>query len=352
MKYDIIIDDYIGWPCSYSRIKDQLSKLPKDAEVSVLISSLGGSLIDGLKIRQLFADHGNVTAYLHGMVASAATIIATGAKKIIMGKNSLYLMHRCSNWVESWGMMNAEELAATIARLEKSKADLETIDRAVAGLYASRCKKPLAEVAGWMQQADFIDADECKRRNLVDAVRDDSAQPYTGAQASLMTMAACANKAPGKLRTEAAGGTEKAAAAAAAGTKEPAAASEPEAAPSTSANPFRAMGKLLADLLQGFGAHAEEEPASAGSAESAENPDNPENPENPDNPANPANPANQANQANPDDPETLKRTIAGLRRQVAALSKADGATSDPATDPQDADDIDFQALQKAASRYL
>lgn len=348
MKYDIIIDDYIGWPCSYSRIKDQLSKLPKDAEVSVLISSLGGSLIDGLKIRQLFADHGNVTAYLHGMVASAATIIATGAKKIIMGKNSLYLMHRCSNWVESWGMMNAEELAAAIARLEKSKADLETIDRAVAGLYAARCKKPLSEVAGWMQQADFIDADECKRRNLVDAVCDDSAQRYTGAQASLMTMAACANKAPGKLTKAVAGGTKEAAA----GTKEPAAASEPEAAPSTSANPFRAMGKLLADLLQGFGAHAEEEPASAGSAESAENPDNPENPENPDNPANPANPANQANQANPDDPETLKSTIADLRRQVAALSKADGATSDPATDPQDADDIDFQALQKAARRYL
>ena len=340
MKYDIIIDDYIGWPCSYSRIKDQLSQLPKDAEVSVLISSLGGSLIDGLKIRQLFADHGNVTAYLHGMVASAATIIATGAKKIIMGKNSLYLMHRCSNWVESWGMMNAEELAATIARLEKSKADLETIDRAVAGLYASRCKKPLSEVAGWMQQADFIDADECKRRNLVDAVRDDSAQPYTGAQASLMTMAACANKAPGTLRTEAVGGTEKAAG----GTNKPAAASEPEAAPSTSANPFRAMGRLLADLLQGFGgAHAAEEPASPGSVGSAESPDNPDNPD---------NPANPANQANPDDPETLKRTIAGLRRQVAALSKADGATSDPATDPQDADDIDFQALQKAASRYL
>ncbi len=344
MKYDIIIDDYIGWPCSYSRIKDQLSKLPKDAEVSVLISSLGGSLIDGLKIRQLFADHGNVTAYLHGMVASAATIIATGAKKIIMGKNSLYLMHRCSNWVESWGMMNAEELAATIARLEKSKADLETIDRAVAGLYASRCKKPLAEVAGWMQQADFIDADECKRRNLVDAVRDDSAQPYTGAQASLMTMAACANNAPRKLPKAAAGGTEK-----------PAAASEPEAAPSTSANPFRAMGRLLADFLQGFGAHAEEEPARTESAESAESPENPENPDNPDNPATPANQANQAtpaNQANPDDPETLKSTIADLRRQVAALSKADGATSDPATDPQDADDIDYQALQKAARRYL
>lgn len=338
MKYDIIIDDYIGWPCSYSRIKDQLSKLPKDAEVSVLISSLGGSLIDGLKIRQLFADHGNVTAYLHGMVASAATIIATGAKKIIMGKNSLYLMHRCSNWVESWGMMNAEELAATIARLEKSKADLETIDRAVAGLYASRCKKPLAEVAGWMQQADFIDADECKRRNLVDAVRDDSAQPYTGAQASLMTMAACANKAPGKLPKAAAGGT-----------KEAAASSETEASQSSSANPFRAMGRLLADLLQGFGAHAAEEPASTASAESAESPENPENPDNPDNPA---TPANQANQANPDDPETLKSTIADLRRQVAALSKADGATSDPATDPQDADDIDFQALQKAARRYL
>ena len=100
------------------------------------------------------------------------------------------------------------------------------------------------------------------------------------------------------------------------------------------------MGKLLADLLQGFGAHAEEEPARTASAESAESPENPDNPDNPENPD------------NPDNPEDLKRTIAGLRRQVAALSKADGATSDPATDPQDADDIDYQALQKAARRYL
>ena len=100
------------------------------------------------------------------------------------------------------------------------------------------------------------------------------------------------------------------------------------------------MGRILADLLQGFGAHAEEEPARTASAESAESQDGPDNPANPDNPD------------NPDNPENLKSTIADLRRQVAALSKADGATSDPATDPQDADDIDFQALQKAARRYL
>lgn len=324
MNYDITIDDYIGWPCSYIRIKEQLSKLPKDAEVSVLISSLGGSLLDGLKIRQLFADHGNVTVYLHGMVASAATIIAMGAKKIIMGQNALFLMHRCSNWVESWGMMNAEELAATISRLEKSKADLETIDRAVAGIYAARCKKPLAEVAIWMQQADFIGADECKRRNLIDAVCDDSAQPYTGTQASLMTMVACAQKALGTLRPEAAGGTEK-----------PAVTSTREASPSSFSNPFRGLGKLVADFIQGFG--KPEEP---------ESPENPESPESPDSPDNPDNPEN------PESPEELKSTIASLRRQVAALSKADGATSETTTDPQDADDIDYHALRDAARRYL
>lgn len=334
MTYDIIIDDYIGWPCSYSSIKKQLSGLPNDAEVSVLISSLGGSLLDGLKIRQLFADHGNVTVYLHGMVASAATIIAMGAKKIIMGQNALFLMHRCSNWVESWGMMNAEELAATISRLEKSKADLETIDQAVAGIYAARCKKPLAEVAIWMQQADFIGADECKRRNLIDAVCDDSAQPYTGAQASLMTMAACAHKALGTLRPEAARGPE-----------EVAATSTREASPSSFSNPFRALGRLVAEFLQGFGgAHAVEEP------ESLEDPDIPESPESTEAPVNPESPENP--EASEPTAEELKSTIADLRRQVAALSKADGATSEPATDPQDTDDIDYKALRAAANRYL
>ena len=62
-------------------VYDAIQGLPfKPANVR--ISSLGGAVDDGLDIRQQFVDHGNVTAYLYGLVASSATIAALGAKKV------------------------------------------------------------------------------------------------------------------------------------------------------------------------------------------------------------------------------------------------------------------------------
>ncbi|MBQ7690481.1 MAG: ATP-dependent Clp protease proteolytic subunit, partial [Muribaculaceae bacterium] len=93
MNYQIIIDDYIGDWLSDTDKQSVRRKLDsyKGKHVDVKISSLGGSLDDGLDIRQQFIDHGDVTAYLHGFVASAATVIAMGAKKIVMGKYALFL---------------------------------------------------------------------------------------------------------------------------------------------------------------------------------------------------------------------------------------------------------------------
>jgi ClpP class serine protease len=50
-----------------------------------------------LQIRQMFLKHDNVTAHLYGFIASTATIIAMGAKRIVMGESALLLVHRCSN---------------------------------------------------------------------------------------------------------------------------------------------------------------------------------------------------------------------------------------------------------------
>jgi len=45
-------------------------------EIEVHISSLGGSVDHAVAIHDRFSSHGNVTAILTGMVASAATILA------------------------------------------------------------------------------------------------------------------------------------------------------------------------------------------------------------------------------------------------------------------------------------
>ena len=176
MNYDIYIKSSIGWPFSADYVRGELNKCKKKP-CNVYISSLGGAVIDALQIRQMFVEHGDVTVHLHGFVASAATIIAMGAKKIVMGEFALFLMHRCSNWVDTWGQMNAEEIADAIKKLEASKNALETIDQTVANIYAARCGKKVKDVAEWMKDAVWLNAEDCKQRGLVDEICKDEVHP-------------------------------------------------------------------------------------------------------------------------------------------------------------------------------
>ena len=170
MEYQIEINDTIGyWECSHYYLKQQLAKY-KDQPVNVKISSLGGDANEGLKIYQLFKDHGNVTAYLYGFVASAATIIALGCKKTKVGKNSLYLIHNCLNWVDTWGMMNKEEIHDAISDLRKTIANQEKIDHMAASMYAEKSGKDIAEMKSIMTKNQWMTPEEALELGLVDEI--------------------------------------------------------------------------------------------------------------------------------------------------------------------------------------
>lgn len=182
MEYDIYINSSIGWPFSAEYVRQELNKY-QGQPCKVYISSLGGSVLDAVQIRQMFIDHGQVTCHLHGFVASAATIIAMGAKKIVMGEFALFLMHRCTGWVETWGHLNAEELARAIEELQHDKKSLETIDQTIANIYVARCGKKIEDVVGWMEAAEWNTAATCLERGLIDEICKDDCQqePITAA---------------------------------------------------------------------------------------------------------------------------------------------------------------------------
>ena len=158
MIYDIYINAAIGWPISYEYVRSELKKC-EGRPANVYVSSLGGSLVEAMKIRQLFVDHGQVTCHLHGFVASAATILSTGAARVLMGRHALYLAHRCSNWVDTWGQMNAEELSRAIEELKAGQLELEKIDRTVAGVYAARAGRSAEEFFDLMKRAQWLSAE-------------------------------------------------------------------------------------------------------------------------------------------------------------------------------------------------
>lgn len=193
-KYDIYINGGIGWPFSAEYVRHELERFDGQ-HVDVLISSLGGSAIHALQIRKLFADHGDVTVHLHGFVASAATIIAMGAREIRIGKYALMLVHRCSNWVEKFGQMNAEEIEQAISQLSDEKENLETIDHVVACIYADRCKKSVEECASLMKDARWMTADECVAFGLADSIEADEAQDIED-DATVAGLSACGYPLP------------------------------------------------------------------------------------------------------------------------------------------------------------
>lgn len=172
MDYQIILNTTIGlWGCSKTAVRDVLSRY-KNKHVDVLISSPGGFLDAGLDIMQQFKDHGDVTAYISGFTASAATVAAMGAKKIVMGKYSFFLVHKCSNFIDAWGSYNADQIQKLIDELTENKKENDKIDVILAQLYADRCGKSIPEILNVLKEGKWLNATEALELGLIDEISD------------------------------------------------------------------------------------------------------------------------------------------------------------------------------------
>lgn len=76
------------------------------------------------------------------------------------------------NLVFEWDWLNADQLTEHIAKLEKMKADQETIDGCIAGMYASRCKKPKDELLELMKEGAWLTAEQALDWGFVDEITD------------------------------------------------------------------------------------------------------------------------------------------------------------------------------------
>ena len=114
-----------------------------------------------------------MTVYIVGMTASAATILAMGAKKVVMSRYALMLVHQASGFSETWGYYNKEQLEGKIAELRKSQTKLDTIDRVIASVYAVRSKREAKEMAALMSEERWITAEEALKYGLIDEIDPD-----------------------------------------------------------------------------------------------------------------------------------------------------------------------------------
>ncbi len=170
MLYDIYITGEVGnYPCDCSAVAEMLAAKGEGAEVHAFVSSYGGDLQTAFQIRALFAAHGNVICHLHGYVASAATVICTGAKETLIGEEAQYLVHRSRSLVDVYRYLDADGVKECAEQLVKVSDTLTAADASLAALYAAKCGRTAAECLALMDEDKWLTAAEAVAFGLCDA---------------------------------------------------------------------------------------------------------------------------------------------------------------------------------------
>lgn len=139
-------------------------------DVSVRINSPGGDVFGAKAMAQAIRVYpGNVTAYVDGYAASAATFITSAADKTVMAQGAMMMVHKA--W--SIGMGNSDDFVATAALLEK-------IDGTIAETYAEAAGARGVEApdfAAMMAAETWLTDQEAVNAGLADEVLVGVAKP-------------------------------------------------------------------------------------------------------------------------------------------------------------------------------
>ena len=157
--------------------------------VQIYINSFGGLATEGAAIHAALEQHGQVTAIIQGVAASAASLAMLGAKRVLIHAAALVMIH------------NPSGMAVGEAQDLRSAADtLDKLAVLYASIYARSTGNPVARISAWMRDETWMTADEAVALNFADAVvGGDNSQPiavaafdytrFTAAPSHLVTMA-------------------------------------------------------------------------------------------------------------------------------------------------------------------
>jgi len=162
-----ITGDIGGYAFSMGYVKYLMKELG-EGPITAKLTSFGGDVNHALKIKDLFATHGDVTVEFVGLNASASTLIGHGAKKTGINEDSLYLIHKPMVWVDTWGSMNEDELEQAITDLKAQKKDAETFTLVLAQDYVNSRGMELKKVMELMKESRWLSAKEAVELGLVD----------------------------------------------------------------------------------------------------------------------------------------------------------------------------------------
>jgi ATP-dependent Clp endopeptidase proteolytic subunit ClpP len=158
---EVLIYDEIGaYGVTAKGFLAELGALPDDAAIDLRLNSPGGSVFDAVAIYNALKRHpGEITVWIDGIAASAASYIAMAGDTIVMPENAFLMIHDPSGLV----MGTAEDMRATAEALDKVKGSL------IQG-YAAKSGKPDDEIAALMAEETWLDAQEALDIGFIDRI--------------------------------------------------------------------------------------------------------------------------------------------------------------------------------------
>jgi len=146
------------------------------SQINVFISSPGGEIDQAFVIHDMLHGHpANVTAYLVGQCASAATIIACSADEVIMSNQCIYMIHKPS-WI-CWG--DAEEMKKAAEILDKYQSLIINVYMRKTGMDAAALNT-LMNAETWFEPSEALAMGFADK--VVESIEVDFLLPTTGAE--------------------------------------------------------------------------------------------------------------------------------------------------------------------------
>lgn len=147
------------------KFADDLAALGSVKEITVYINSGGGDVFAAQAIgNMLERNSATVIAHIDGLCASAATIVACHADKVVAAADASYMVHPPSMGVCDY--LTAEDMRNCLKALDTIRGNIVT-------LYAKKTGRSEDECGTWTDETNWWTAAQAKENGFVDEVDDE-----------------------------------------------------------------------------------------------------------------------------------------------------------------------------------
>lgn len=168
--YGNVEGDYFDWwewkqvesETSANHFKNELAKYPDAKNINLYVNSYGGSVYEGMSIRNQLKRHSAyVTAHVDGFACSVASFILTGCDKVVMYSNTMQMIHNM------WNVC-----AGNAKQLRKAADDLDVIMQGNRQAYLEKSNGKITEekLIELLDAETWLTAAQCVEYGLADEV--------------------------------------------------------------------------------------------------------------------------------------------------------------------------------------